>query len=702
MIEHSHKYENSSQTNAIAIIGMAGQFPESSTLKAFWDHLSSGHELIRFFSSEELLAAGIDPRVVQSSNYVKAKGMLEQVDYFDAHFFGYSPREAECIDPQQRLMLQWAWAALEDAGYDPTSYEDLIGVFVSSSLSSYFFLNLFSHLYGSRGGSQDEMLMVMGNEKDFLATRISYKLNLRGPSKTIQTACSSSLVSVHDACKSLMNYECDMAIAGGVSVSFPQNSGYFYSNEGINSPDGHCRAYDHKAAGTLIGNGGGIVVLKRLSEALAEGDTIRAVIKGSAVNNDGAGKVGYTAPSIEGQAYVIASAHLAAGVNPQTISYIEGHGTGTILGDPVEVAALTSAFRVQTQAKQFCAIGSVKTNIGHLDAAAGIAGLIKTVLCLEHKQIVPSLHFEKPNPGMSLDKSPFYVNTDLANWKRVNGPLRAGVSSFGIGGTNVHVILEEAPVSDELPSSKPHYLLPFSAKTPDALRDILRSFADIILETPYLLADIAYTLQVGRKSLDHRTCFFCRNKEEAKMQVDKYLAGITSEFKVSSQSPECLLALQWLKRDIVNWASLYKFEKRKRVPLPTYPFEKKRYLIFPKPLLGTISDTDYPAIKYQTEHKHPYAAAQNKIEELLVAIWENSLRTKGISIDDNFFALGGDSLLALEVVEALRKTFHINITLQQLFEHTSIRAIALFVKEEIIKKVPELSDEEANILLEIL
>src|SRR5581483_9748646 len=350
----------------------------------------------------------------------------------------------------------------EDAGYDAARYRGSIGVFAGASLSDYML-----RLQAAGGGI--DFNTRIANDKDFVPTRVSYKLNLKGPSLNIQTACSTSLVAVHVACESLLTGACDMALAGGVSIHFPQRVGYLYAEEGILSPDGHCRAFDHKAAGTLAGNGVAIVVLKRLSDAIADRDTIHAVIRGSALNNDGSTKIGFTAPGIDGQAEVIAAAQSMAGVDPDDVTYIEAHGTGTLLGDPIEVAALTQAFRAKTTRRGFCAIGSLKTNIGHLDAAAGAAGLIKTVLALKNRALPPSLHYESPNPQIDFDSSPFYVNTELRPWDTGGKPRIAGVSSFGLGGTNVHVVVEEAPLLSEAACASSWQLLPVSAKSEQAL-----------------------------------------------------------------------------------------------------------------------------------------------------------------------------------------------------------------------------------------
>lgn len=427
----------------IAVIGLSGRFPGAKDLDKFWKNLRNGVESIAHFTDRELETLGIPSEWVKDPNYVKAGAVLEDFDMFDAIFFGYSPKEAENIDPQQRIFLETAWEALENAGYNPETYDGPIGVFAGSNPSDYLeILPAHSDVSDSAGAFE----RLIGNEKDFLCTRVSYKLNLRGPSMTVQTGCSTSLVTVQLACQSLLNYQCNLALAGGVSINLRHSRGYFYQEGMIPSPDGHCMAFDADAHGTVLSQGVGVVVLKRLSEALSDGDTIHAVIKGVAINNDGALKAGYTAPSVNGQAEVIAMAHVLSGVAADTIGYIEAHGTGTPLGDPIEIAALTQAFRASTQKKGFCAIGSVKTNIGHADAAAGIAGLIKTILMLTHKQIPLSLHFKKPNPNIDFENSPFYVPTQLSEWCDNGFPRRAGVSSFGIGGTNVHAVLEEAPM----------------------------------------------------------------------------------------------------------------------------------------------------------------------------------------------------------------------------------------------------------------
>jgi amino acid adenylation domain-containing protein/non-ribosomal peptide synthase protein (TIGR01720 family) len=498
----------------IAIIGMAGRFPGAANVAEFWRNVRDGVESISRFTDEELTASGLDQKTFADPTYVKAAGILREIEYFAAPFFGINPKEAEIMDPQHRIFLECAWEALEDAGYDAERYEGRIGVYAGSGMNTYLLYNLYSNpeLMRAVGDYQ----AMIGNDKDFLPTRVSYKLNLKGPSVSVQTACSTSLVAVCLACQSLLSYQCDMVLAGGISIRVPGKAGYIYQEGGILSPDGHCRAFDAGAQGTVVGSGAGIVVLKRMEDALADGDCIHAVIKGSAVNNDGSLKVGYTAPSIEGQAEVIAEACAMAEVSAETISYIEAHGTGTTLGDPIEIAALTQVFRAQTEAKNFCAIGSVKTNVGHLDTAAGVAGLIKTVLALKHEELPPSLHFERPNPQIDFVNSPFYVNRRLAEWKRSHTPRRAGVSSFGIGGTNAHVIIEEPPARKTYDSNRPWHLLLLSAKTDAALATATANLAAHLKQHRELnLADVAYTLMAGRKAHSQRRMVVCRNLDDA-------------------------------------------------------------------------------------------------------------------------------------------------------------------------------------------
>lgn len=502
----------------IAVIGMSGRFPGARNLDEFWQNLLDGVESITFFEDRELEAAGIAPSLLRNPEYVKAKGVLEDAEWFDASFFGYTPREAETMDPQQRLFLECAWEALESAGYDASRYEGLIGVYGGVGPNAYFINNLYPNrpLMELVGDFQ----MMIGNDKDYVATRVSYKMNLRGPSITVQTGCSTGLVAVAQACQSLLGGDCDIALAGASSINVPTRSGYLHQTGGIKSPDGHCRAFDARAQGTVFSDGAGVVALKRLDEALADGDFIHAVIKSAAVNNDGSQKAGFTAPSIAGQVEVVRAAMNMAEVDPDSIGYIEAHGTGTPIGDPIEVAALTQAFRTRTSRKAFCAIGSVKPNIGHTDAAAGIAGLIKTVLMLKHRVIPPTLHFERANPEIDFDAGPFYVNTDRVDWKRGSVPRRCGVTSLGIGGTNAHAILEEAPAEGAPRKSRPWKMLPLSARSNEGLEEATMRLSRHLERHPDLdLGDVAFTLQTGRKAFPHRRIAVCSDLPVASIML---------------------------------------------------------------------------------------------------------------------------------------------------------------------------------------
>ncbi len=492
----------------IAVIGMAGRFPGARDVDEFWRNLRAGVEGISFFTDEELEEPR-DPSGLNNPAYIKAHGVLEGVEHFDAHFFNVPAREAEWLDPQQRLFMECAWSAIEDAGYSPESFDGLVSVYAGLNANTYILSRL--DRLGVENATE-AFLVFLSSDKDHLATRVSYKLNLRGESITVQTACSTSLVATHLACQSLLSGQSDMALAGGVSVRFPQKTGYFYTEGMIMSPDGHCRAFDRRAQGTLSGNGLAVLTLRRMADAVAAGDHVYAVIKGSAVNNDGRMKIGYTAPSVEGQADVIARALAMAGVEPQTIGFVEAHGTGTAIGDPIEVEALTRVYRRYTGGKNFCALGSVKSNIGHLDNAAGVAGMVKAVKALEQRVIPPTLHFTSPNPALDLENSPFFVNTEPVEWKADHTPRRAGVSSFGIGGTNAHVILEEAPPRHSAPPSRPWQVITLSAKTKTAARSMAERLAGHLEAHADLnLADVAYTQCAGRQTFSHRRFVVARD-----------------------------------------------------------------------------------------------------------------------------------------------------------------------------------------------
>ena len=571
----------------LAIIGMAGRFPGAPDVTSFWHLLRDGVDAGTELSDDDLRRAGVSRELSQHPDYVRRAYSLDDVEAFDAPLFGFSALEARLIDPQQRVFLECAHQALDDAGRGRIGERDRVGVFGGSTLGMYLLHNVLPARASLRDVS--DWQIGVANDKDCLASRVSYKLNLRGPSVTVQTTCSTSLVAVHLACQSLLNHECDMALAGGVSIRLPQLAGYRYRAEELLSRDGRCRAFDRRATGTVFGSGAGVVVLKRLADAVRDRDAIRALLLGSAVNNDGGRKVGFTAPSEDGQAQVVATALALAAVDSSTIQYVEAHGTGTIAGDPIEMRALRRAF--QSELRDSCALGSVKTNIGHLDAAAGIAGLIKTVLALEHRMIPKTLHFDELNPDIELSNTPFFVNRSLREWRRESTPRRASVSSFGVGGTNAHVILQEAPPipPPSLPSARDWHLLPVSARTDTALADSLGRLRGYLEQHPNVaLADVAFTLQNGRKSGPSRRAVLCRDVTDA-------LAVLGGSDPARLLSPEAVAPRQsqlpagtealsaradvWLSGKQPEPSDEYLREPRARVHLPAYPFERQRHWI---------------------------------------------------------------------------------------------------------------------------
>ena len=515
-IIHTESYMEKYTGLEIAIIGMSGIFPGANDIASFWENLKNGVESISFFTDEELLESGENPTLLQDPNYVKSSAIVNGKEYFDAEFFNYLPDEARLMDPQMRVFHECVWAALEDAGYGQRDSQNKVGLFAGSNGSTNW--EVYSHLVNKEGLIDDFSASHLSSSR-FIASKTSYALNLRGPAVYVDTACSTSLVAVHHACKSLLLGECDLAVAGGITIRNKSKKGYLYTEGLAGSKDGHCRTFDAKSSGTVGGEGGGAIVLKLCKHAMRDGDNIWAIIRGSGINNDGSNKVAYTAPSIDGQMEAIMMAQKWAKVPPESITLIEAHGTGTVLGDPIEMEALNRVFGKSRE--KYCAIGSVKTNIGHLDAAAGMAGIIKTVLSLKYGQIPPSLHFESPNPKINFTDTPFYVNTELKKWENEKFPLRAGVSSFGIGGTNAHLILEEAPVANSSSESRAHQLMLISAKTEKALeRNINKLIQYLEKEETPKLADVAYTLNTGREHFPCRQTIVFKEKKEAIDQLE--------------------------------------------------------------------------------------------------------------------------------------------------------------------------------------
>ncbi|WP_019912658.1 type I polyketide synthase [Paenibacillus sp. HW567] len=502
----------------IAVIGLDCKFPQAADAGQFWTNLKYGVEGIQFFSDEEMIQSGVDSALCKDPNYVKARGVLEDIEYFDASFFDYTPLEATVLDPQVRIFHECVMNALDNAGYNPDTYKGQIGLYAGSTENANW------QLRQLLAGEHPTFNMSF---REYLCTSISYKLRLKGPSVTVLSACSTSLVAVHLASQALLNGECNIALAGGVHLSLPSKKGYYYVDDLIYSADGHCRTFDSASQGTVISDGAGVVVLKTLQDAIHDRDHIYAVIKGSAINNDGNRKAGFSAPSINGQKEVIEAALQMAEVEAESITMVEAHGTGTKIGDSIEIEALKRAYG--TNHKAYCAIGSVKSNIGHLNEAAGIAGLIKTILAIEHRQIPPTIHFNNPNPKIEFEDTPFYVNNALTDWTAADNVLRAAVSSFGIGGTNAHIILEAPPqLEQEIVEQAPR-LFVFSAKTPTAVREQIRRFKEHLKSSPNLsLSDASYTLQAGRKTLPHRACIAAESHQELASKLEDKTVAIQS------------------------------------------------------------------------------------------------------------------------------------------------------------------------------
>jgi acyl transferase domain-containing protein/acyl carrier protein len=600
--------ENHESKYAVAIVGLACRFPGAANADQFWRNLKNGVESISCFTDEELRRSGVDPALWGDPAYIRAKGVLEDIETFDAAFFAVPPRESEIMDPQHRLLLECAWQALENAACNPETHKGRIGVYTGIGSNSY----LIHHLLPNPKllARVDPFQLLLCNQGEFAPLRTSYKLNLTGPSLNVGTSCSTSLAAVHLACQSLLAYQCDLALAAGVRVELPQRRGYRYHEGGILSPDGHCRPFDAGANGTVSGSGAGVVVLKRLAEALENGDHIYAVIRGGAMNNDGAAKVGFAAPSVTGQVEVIAEALEMAGVTADTIGYVEAHGTATPMGDPIELRALTQAFRLSTDKRAYCAIGSVKANIGHLDAAAGMAAIIKTALVLKHGLLPPSINFQVPNPEIDFQNSPFYVQTRLEEWKTEKTTRRAGVSAFGVGGTNVHLVLEEPPQplppQTHLPDRTAH-LLVLSAKSATALDQACVNLAAFLRENPHVrLSDVARTLSLGRKSFPFRHALVSGSVREAladletKQNSDPLSGALEGRDRSygeetvtalidaledpNTRETECrsllaALGQRWMQGAAVAWDRLYPSGRHRFLPLPTYPFERRTYWI---------------------------------------------------------------------------------------------------------------------------
>lgn len=564
------------EQDGIAIIGMAGRFPGADSVDELWQALCNGDELLTRFDLSEI-DAGVDEQLKNDPNYVPVRGVINQADSFDAAFFGISPREAEMMDPQQRVFLETVWHTLENAGYDTSRYSGLIGLYAGMNSNTYYANNVLKH--PDKIQQFGEFQVLLANEKDYLTTRASYKLGLRGPSVSLYTACSTSLTAVCHAFEALQNRQCDMAMAGGVSIIVPQNSGYLYQEGGMFTHDGHCRPFDANATGTTFNSGVGLVMLKREQDARRDGDTIYAVIKGIGLNNDGSEKASFTAPSIDGQAAAVQKAMQQADFDPASVSYIETHGTGTPLGDPIEVAGLNMAFGKQKP--NSCAIGSIKGNIGHLIHAAGVTGLIKTALALKNRTLPASINYTNPNPNIDFSAGPFFVNDRLTEWPAGDTPRRAGVSSFGVGGTNAHVMLEEAQAAQSGSAAQhPHQLLLLSARSESALQQACDKLNNYLSTTTEDLADIAYTLQVGRKAFNHRAALVCQDANEAAESLAKQPAKSLKKHQIKGGEPAVVFMFPGQGAQYINMGfNLYQHEA-------VFRREVDRCVEILKPLLG--------------------------------------------------------------------------------------------------------------------
>ncbi|WP_446039173.1 beta-ketoacyl synthase N-terminal-like domain-containing protein [Streptomyces sp. SID1121] len=663
MTEKAAATDTTPAESAIAVVGMSGRFPGAPDLDAYWSNLLGGVCSVTDFTEEELLADGADAQEVGSRDYVPAKGYLPDVDRFDAELFGFNRTEATALDPQHRLLLQTAWAALEDAGRDPRGGSARTGVYVGGGSTEHMLAAATDpRLAASIGALQVRIL----TDREFLAPWISYRLGLEGPSLTVQTACSTSLTAVHLAVQSLLLGECDTALAGGVAVDTVRKRGYVHTQGGIFSPDGRCRPFDERAGGTVPGNGVGVVVLRRLSDALADNDPIRAVVRGSAVTNDGATKVGFTAPGVDQQTAAIVEAWAAAGLDPADAQYLEAHGTATALGDRVEAAAATAAFKGALGTGRI-GIGSVKSNVGHLDAAAGVAALIKSVLMLEHATLVPNANAGRPHPDMAFGDSPFHVVDRAAAWEEPElGPRRAGVSSVGIGGTNVHVVLEQAPgraaAGEPDAGSVPEVLL-LSARTREDLAAHAGRLATA-LRAPGApsLADTAHTLRVGRAPMDVRGYVRAADLAGAAAGLAELAGGALA---AGGLDP---LGETWLSGGPAPEAG-----GGRRVSLPAYPFAGESF--------GAFDLTSRAVRDERPEQPEEAAESGAGLEQAVRALLAEALGLEDADDPEmTYFAAGGDSLTAVHLVGCLRDDFDIDVPitlfLEQLTLHEMARRIA--------------------------
>ncbi len=693
MVDGNHNGDGErSRGRDIAIVGLAGRFPGAADPSALWRNLRDGVVSSRELDETTLEAAGVPESVRSAAGYVRRKPVLDDIDRFDAGFFGLLPREAALLDPAHRLFLECAWLALEDAGHGGIDGEG-VGVYAGTGVSTYLIRNLLRNR--DLVASTDMSQLVFATDKDHLAMRTAYELDLKGPCVAVSTACSTSLVAVHMACRGLLSHQCDLALSGGASVFVPQGEGYPYREGGMASPDGHCRPFDAEARGTVFGSGAGVVALKRFEDAEADGDFIYGVIRGSAINNDGADKIGYTAPGVAGQAAVIAEALAVAGVNPEEISYVEAHGTGTRLGDPIEIRALNRAFG-DNLAPESCAIGSIKANIGHLDAASGVSGLMKCVLALTAGQLPPTPHYARPNPEIDFAAGPFRVNDRLQPWASDGRPRRCGVSSFGIGGSNVHVVLEEAPSRDAAtPSPRSTELLVLSARSEEALDEMALALADFLTvdehRAPPDLADVAFTLATGRKPFEHRLAVTAATLEEAVRQLRQprsapWRGRVNGEGKAGPLAAAATrdpagAGRHWCAGGFVDWKIYYGSERRHRLPLPGYRFQRQRHWIDPDPAAGdpfAVDGSVFSGAGTAAVAAPPAVGGVDLRQRLLTMVSEVAgIPVAELETDRGFLEMGLDSLTLIQLNRGIKSKLGIDVPYHLLMEeHTSIDALA--------------------------
>ncbi|MEV6907954.1 beta-ketoacyl synthase N-terminal-like domain-containing protein [Amycolatopsis sp. NPDC051071] len=636
---------------AIAVIGMSCRFPDAADIDQFWDNLVAGLDSVTRLAPGTVAGPGGTTR-----EYVPAGGVLRDPEWFDPEYFGYTPREAALLDPQHRIFLECAVEAIEAAGYDPDRFPGLIGVYAGCGESSYAeILRERQRETGSISGWD----LRIGTSPDYLASKVAYKLGLRGPAAAVQAACATSLYAVHLAARSLLAGDCDLVLAGGTTVRVPADLDR-YQVGGITSPTGACRPFDEGADGVVTGDGCGIVVLKRLAEAIADGDHIHAVLRGSAVNNDGRERAGFTAPGVRGQVEVVRAAQRSAGVQPSTITYIEAHGTGTRVGDPIEFAGLHEVFAGEGPRAEPCWLGSVKSNIGHTDAAAGVAGFIKTVLAVERGVIPPSLHYTRPNPDIDFTAGPFAVVTEPRPWSPKGLPRRAGVTARGLGGGNAHAVLEQPPLPRPSTGETAEQLLPLSARTPAALNEVAARLAEHLARHPEQeLRDVAWTLQTGRREHGNRRYVVVRDRAEAVRVLTGDQPG-----EHGGSGPLAALGERWLAGEPVDWSQVHNGAPR-RVPLPGYPFQRKPYLLEARAAREPVA---------------PMPIAGLGIEDTVSLLFTELLGISDIDSQESFFDLGGDSLVATRLLTRVGQLLPVELELRSMYLAPSIRELTTLIK----------------------